>query len=74
MALVGFELTPCWLRARRFNHSTTLPTCELHQKLYYAPKVMNCYGTHGFIIVAFFQLFMNCELHQKLYKQYITME
>ena len=26
MARVGFEPKPCWSRARRFNHSTTLPT------------------------------------------------
>ena len=25
MARVGFEPRPCWSRARRFNHSTTLP-------------------------------------------------
>ena len=28
MARVGFELRPCWSRARRFNHSTTLPTLD----------------------------------------------
>ena len=26
MARMGFEPRPCWSRARRFNHSTTLPT------------------------------------------------
>ena len=26
MVRVGFEPKPCWSRARRFNHSTTLPT------------------------------------------------
>ena len=33
MTRVGFEPRPCWSRARRFNHSTTLPTItQLHQR------------------------------------------
>ena len=37
MARVGFEPRPCWSQARRFNHSTTLPTM-------YVPKVHKFYS------------------------------
>ena len=31
MARMSFEPRPCWSRARRFNHSITLPTTILEE-------------------------------------------
>ena len=38
MALVCFEPKPCWSRARRFNYSTTLPTCRFSSTIKKAAK------------------------------------
>ena len=38
MAQVGFEPRPCWSRARRLNHSTTLPTI-IHFNIFFYNNV-----------------------------------
>ena len=66
MARVGFEPRPCWSRARRFNHSTTLPTLYKSNKSFIRITIF-CFKKLQFSNVSTFlandlrQVFHDCQ-------------